>query len=139
VTVPPLWVTVKVCPAIVTLPVRAATDTAGAAVTTTLPAPVPPGADSDNHATAVVAVHAGVSVKVVDTVTGLPSPAAANVEGGATVNVGTPAACVTVSTCPPIVTVACRGPALVVVFADAVSVTLPVPVRGPPFVTVSQL
>jgi hypothetical protein len=47
---------------------------------------------------------------------------------GVTVKFALPAACVTVTVWPPRVAVATRAPALVVVFAAAVSVTLPAPV-----------
>ena len=98
-----------------------------AAVSVTLPDPVPLPALTVSHESLLVAVHAA-SLYVALIVTAVVPPAATGVQlVGVTVNVFVPAACVTATVCPAIVTVPVRlltedG------FAPTATVTAPLPV-----------
>src|SRR5262245_41440378 len=134
-TVLPACVTVITLPATVTVPTRAVTSGLACAVTVTPPLPTPLAALSVRKGTALVAVQ-GASPRFAVMVTAcVPPDTPGSHVSGATVKLGTPAACVTVTSCPASVTGHGRVFALGV--ATAVSVTVAVPV-APALSAVSQ-
>jgi hypothetical protein len=124
------WVTVKVCPATVSVADRVDVDVFAAAVKLTepLPEPVAP-AVIVTHPALLAAVHEQPAVVVTAT---LPDPPAATKfwDAGERLNAQLAAACVTVKVCPATVNVAER--AAVVVFAAAANVTVPLPLPVAP-------
>jgi hypothetical protein len=125
--------TVNVCPAIVSVPVRAAalfTATANA----TVPLPVPDAAPvSVSQGAFAVAVHAHVVAEAVTATEPAPPVSATFWLAGEIVNVhagGGGAACVTVNVFPATAIVALRG--LLPVLAATVNPTVPLPVPGVP-------
>jgi hypothetical protein len=123
------WVTVTVWPPTVTVALRDDADVLAVAVTVTVPLPEPlPPLVIVSHVALLVAVHEHPVATVTVTV---PLPPAARMfapADSATVH-ATPN-CVTVTVCPPTVTVAPRDD--VDVLAVAVTVTVPLPEPLPP-------
>jgi hypothetical protein len=107
--VPAACVTVTVCPPIVTVAVRANALVVSAAVSVTLPLPVPLPGLTVNHPRLLVAVHVA-SLAFDVTVTLVLAPLAAGLQLvwlRDSVTLSNPS-CVTVTVCPPTVTVAVR-------------------------------
>ena len=92
---PAACVTAMACPATVAVAVRLVTDALVAAVSVTLPLPVPLAALNVNHAWLLVADHAASLSDAVTVTLCVPPPAGALQVVGETVNVADPAACVT--------------------------------------------
>jgi hypothetical protein len=109
------WLTVNVCPPIVTVPLRAAPLFAAAA-TVTLPLPVPLApAGTVSHGAFAVAVHAHEDADAVTATVAVPASAASVALGGAMLNVqgaGGAALCVIVTVRPATVSVVDRSPPL---------------------------
>ncbi len=133
------WVTVKVCPATVTVPVRAVPAALAATVSATVPLPVPVApAVTVIQLALLVAVRAHPVVPV--TVTDSEAPDAATLDwlAGEIENAPHAAASwVTVKVCPATVTVPVR--AVPAALAATLSATVPLPVPVAPAVTVIQL
>jgi hypothetical protein len=130
-------VTVNVCPATVSVPVRAAPVFADA-LKATVPLPVPdaPAVTVIQSGLFEAAVHAqpAPAVTVIDPVP--PAGSTAWVPGAMlNVHAGAAAACVTVRVWPPIVSVPVRAAP---VFAAALNETVPLPLPDAPLVMVSQ-
>ena len=117
------WVTVTVCPAIVSVPVRDAV--VGATVMLTLPMPVPDvGPVNVTHVTLLEAVHEQLDPVVTEMPNTLPE-SGAEIDAGATV-AGQPVAdWVTVTVAPAVTIVPTR--VAPVVFAATVKLTWPRP------------
>ena len=135
--VTPTCVTVKVLPAIVSVPVRDVAVVFAAALNVTDPLPDPDvPAVTVSHASLLVAVHAQPPGAVMATVP-LPPPDATPCDVGAIVSLQLIPACVIVNMLPAMVIVPVR--ALVVVFAVVLKATEPFPEpEAPPLVTVIQ-
>lgn len=133
----PVCVTVKVLPAIVSVPVRDVAVVFAAALNVTDPLPDPDvPAVTVSHASLLVAVHAQPPGAVMATVP-LPPPDATPCDVGAIVSLQLIPACVIVNMLPAMVIVPVR--ALVVVFAVVLKATEPFPEpEAPPLVTVIQ-
>ena len=107
----PACVTVKVWPAIVSVPVRGLVVGFAATAYVTVPLPVPLAPDvTVNHAgVLVVAVHVHVLTDAVTPTAPLVAAAVGDAPVASSVNVHGAAACVTVKVCPAIVSVPVRG------------------------------
>jgi hypothetical protein len=124
--VPAACVTATFWPAMITVALRLLTlDGLAAAVRVTLPVPVPRAGASVNQAAPWLAVHPTPSPAVTVTAREPPAPGALQVVGR-TVTPTVPAACVTATLWPAMMTVALRLSTLDGL-AAAVNVTLPVP------------
>jgi hypothetical protein len=124
----PAWVTLNVCPAIVTEPVRCAVPVLAATVTLTLPLPVLPD-PTLNQTALLVVLQAQVLGPVTATATLSPPAGEVRLAGAIEKVQGAPS-CVTLNVCPAIVTdpVRCAVPVL----AATVTLTLPLPVLPDP-------
>jgi hypothetical protein len=131
--------TVKVCPPMVRVPVRAAAGFA-ATLNATVPLPVPDAPlVTVNHAAFALAVHAHVFADAVTVTVPVVPPSAASCDAGEILKVhggGGAAACVTVKVFPAAAIVAVRE--LLVVLAATVNLTLPLPVPERPAVMLIQ-
>jgi hypothetical protein len=128
--VPAAWATLIACPATVAVALRLVTEALVAAVSVTLPLPVPLTALSVSHAWLLVADHTASLSDAVTVTLCAPPPAGALQLVGVTVNVAVPAACVTVTGWPAMVAVDVRLAPLVVAAAVKVTVPLPVPLAA---------
>jgi hypothetical protein len=129
------WFTVKVCPAIVTVPPRGAGSVLAAMLTTTLPLPAPlPPLAIVSHGAFDVAVHEQFAVTLM-VVVAASGPTVADEGAIEKLQVGA-AAWFTVNVCPAIVTVPLRGDGSGL--AAAATVTVPLPVPLDPLAMVSQ-
>lgn len=108
----------------VTVPVRVAEVWLALAVTFTLELPVPDFGDSVIHDALALAVHWQLAVVVMDTFFDPPPPAGEMLVGDTLKEHDTPA-CVTLTVCPPMVTLAVRDE--LEVFAEAVTAIDPFP------------
>ncbi len=132
----PAWVTVTVCPAMVSVPVREDVAVLAAIENATAPFPLPPAPDvMVSHAALLVAVQLQPASVVTAVLLELAAAPGVNVIGE-TVNVhGTPA-WVTVTVWPAMVSVPVRGDVSVLAAMENATVPLPLPLA--PEVTVSQ-
>ena len=134
--VTPASVTVKVWPAIVTVPVRLVDPVFAATLSETVPLPLPDApAVTVIHASLLTAVQAQADVAVTVTLT-LPPPEVADWLAGEMLKEHAAAACVTAKDWPPAVIVALRlEPA---VLAATLYPIVPLPDPDPPLVTLSH-
>ena len=127
----------KVCPAIVNVPVRVVVFGFAAALNATVPPPLPlaPLVTVSQDGSLLTAVHAqpASAVTVVDPV---PPAAVTDWLVGTSAYVQAAAACVTVKVCPAIVIVPVRW--VVLGLDDALNATVPLPLPLAPLVTVSH-
>jgi hypothetical protein len=127
--------TVKVCPAIVSVPFRGAAVVLGVPLNSTEPVPVPLAPDvTVSHVALLVEVH-GQAAEVV-TVTALPDPPPAATAWLVGLIAYVHAICETVKVWPAIVSVPLRG---AVVLSVALNSTEPLPIPRAPDVTVSHV
>ena len=129
------WATVKVCPPMVTVPVRLVPAVLAATLRPTVPLPVPEAPEvTAIHAALLVAVRAQPLVPLTDTATGPPDAATFWLDGDSENAPHAAAACATVKVCPPMVAEPVRP--VPAVLAATLRPTVPVPVPEPPEVTV---
>src|SRR5262249_2602973 len=135
----PACVTLKVCPVIVSVPVRGVVVRFAATAYPTVPLPVPLDPDvTVNHVGALlVAVQVQLPTDAVTPTVPLPAAAPGDALVASRVNVHGAPACVTVNVCPAIVSVPVRG--VVVRFAATAYPTVPLPMRRAPAVTVNHV
>ena len=104
----PASVTVKVWPAIVSVPLRPVVNVLGSALNATLPAPLPTAPDvTVNHETLLVAVQSQ-SVAALTAVDPVPPEKGTDCDAGEIVNVQETPVCVALNVCPAIVAVPVR-------------------------------
>jgi hypothetical protein len=125
----PAWVIVTVCPATVTVPVRALVSGLAATVSVTGPPPLPDAGLTVIQGAALDAVQPQPEGAVTVTVEAPPPAATENVVGAAE-NVHATPACVTVTDCPATVTVPVREPAPALAAIVTVTDALPLPEVG---------
>jgi hypothetical protein len=132
----PAWVTLKVWPAMVIVPVRWAVPVLAATTTLTVPLPVPdPPEPTLSQVALLVVLQAHVLPAVTATATDSPEAGEVRVVGEIAYVHGVPA-WVTLKVWPAMVIVPVR--CAVLVFAATTTVTVPVPVPDPPEPTLSQ-
>jgi hypothetical protein len=133
------WVTVTVCPATVSVPVRNAVPVFAVNAYVVLPVPVPLAPElMVSHDVAVDAVHAQVDADGVTVIELVPAPAPTGwlVADSAKVH-GAAAACVIANAVPAMVSVAVRG--LLVALSATVNWTVPLPMLVAPAVMLAHV
>src|SRR5262245_3662274 len=135
----PACVTVNVCPAIASVPVRGVVARFAATAYPTVPLPMPLGPDVTVNQVGALLVAVQVQLPTDAVTPTVPVVAAAPGDAlvASRVNVHGAPACVIVKICPAIVSVPVRG--VVVRFAATAYPTVPLPVPLDPDVTVNQV
>ena len=125
----PGCVTLKLCPAIVSVPVRELVLLLAAALNATVPLPVPlaPPVTVSQDVLLLTPVHAHPASDVTP-VEPVPPPAGTEPLAAESVNVQAMPGCVTLKLCPAIVSVPVRG--LMLLLAAALNATVPLPCRS---------